>query len=85
MATEAKMETSVNQIGDTPTTIKIHKGVKVLTDIKTVLVEFVDKEGVKQTKLAFIFGDEVRFLKEDSLSGPVQDWVANNIFAALRK
>lgn len=62
--------------------VGVHKGVRVLP-VQTVLVEFTDKEdGTKKAKLAVILGEEVRFILDSSLSGPVQDWLSKNILIA---
>lgn len=79
---ETKAEMSVNQIGDGK--VGTHKNVRVLKDVQTVLVEFVDREGVKQTKLAIILaGQEVRFVSDEVFSGPVQKWLSDSILLAL--
>jgi len=80
---EMKAEMSVSQVGDSNSKIGQHKSVRVLKDISTVLVEFVDKDGTKQTKLAFIIAGEVRFISEDALSGPVTKWLSDQILIAL--
>lgn len=61
--------------------IGVHKGVRVLS-VPLIMVEFTDKDGSKQTKLAIIAGEEVRFLADTVVTGPVQDWLANNILKA---
>lgn len=61
-------------------TIGIHKGVRVL-NVPLILVEFTDKEGAKQIKLAVITGDQVRLLA-DEITRPAQDWLTENILKA---
>lgn len=61
--------------------VGVHKGVKAL-QIPLFVVEFTDREGEKNTKLAVLIGEEVRFLNNDSLSGPVQPNLANAILIA---
>lgn len=62
--------------------VRTYKGVRVVK-VPLVLVEFTDKESVKQTKLAVIIGEEVRFLASDALSNPAQDWLSSNILKAV--
>lgn len=84
MAETKVPEMQVSQIGDpVPSKVGKYKNVQVFKDIQTVLVEFTDKEGVKQTKLAVVIGREIRFFSEDVLSGPAQPWLADNILVAL--
>ncbi len=63
--------------------VKTVKGVRAL-EIKSYIVEFTDKEdGEKKARVAFIIGEEVRFLNDDALSGPAQSWLADNILKAI--
>lgn len=79
---EMKAEMSVNQIGDSK--VGTHKNVRVLKDVQTTLVEFVDRDGTKQTKLAIILaGQEVRFISDDVFSAPVAKWLSDSILIAL--
>ena len=61
--------------------IGVHKGVRVL-NIPVIMVEFTDKDGSKQTKLAIIAGKEVRFFADNVISSPAQEWLAGNILKA---
>lgn len=61
--------------------IGVHKNVRVI-NIPLIMVEYADKDGAKQTKLAVIVGREVRFLADNVVSSPVQDWLASNILKA---
>jgi hypothetical protein len=63
--------------------IKEHNAVKVMS-APSYLVQYEDgKTGKTEVKLAFIVGDEVRFLADDSLSRPAQSWLKNDILVAL--
>ncbi len=83
---EMKVATAVqvNQIGDSSSVVGTAKGVRVFKDVRTVLVEYEDKDGSKYTKLAVIIGNqEVRFFVETSLSGEAQSWLADRILTAV--
>jgi len=85
MAETKVAEMSVSQIGDPDNVVSAvgqHKGVRVFKDVKTVLVEYTDRDMVKQVKLALIIGQEVRFINDDSLSGPVTKQLADQILLA---
>lgn len=62
--------------------IGVHKNVRVVK-IPLIMVEYTDKDGTKQTKLALIAGREVRFIADNVISSPVQDWLASNILKAV--
>jgi hypothetical protein len=62
--------------------VKAHKNVKVMA-APTYLVNYTDGKGKTETKLALLVGSEIRFLKEGTLSKPVQQWLANDILIAL--
>ena len=63
--------------------IKEHNNVKVMS-APSYLVQYEDgKTGKTEVKLAFIVGEEVRFLADDSLSRPAQTWLRNDILVAL--
>jgi len=61
--------------------VGVHKGVRVL-NIPVIMVEFTDRDGSKQTKLAIIAGKEVRFFADNVVTSPAQDWLAGNILKA---
>jgi hypothetical protein len=48
----------------------------------TYLVEYVDGNGKKETRLAFIVGDQIRFLSDGGLTKPAQTWLKNKILVA---
>lgn len=63
--------------------IKEHNNVKVM-NAPSYLVQYEDgKTGKTEVKLAFIVGEEVRFMTDDSLSRPAQSWLRDNILVAL--
>jgi hypothetical protein len=47
------------------------------------LIQFTDGRGQTEIKVAFLLGDEIRFLNEDSLSRPAQEWLKNDILVSL--
>lgn len=65
-----------------PNNVGIHKNTRVIS-IPTILVEYVDKEGEKQTKLGVVVGEEVRFFSNEALSAPAQGWLTDSILKAM--
>ena len=65
------------------TSVSAHNSVKVIP-APSYLVNYTDGNGKAETKLAFILGDEVRFLADGGgLSKPMQEWLKNDILVAL--
>lgn len=83
MAETKAAEIPVNQIDGPKLSVGTYKGVRVLKDVSTVLVEFTDRDGLKQTKLAIIIGGtDVRFIADGALSGQVQKWLSDSVLLA---
>lgn len=61
--------------------IKSHKNVKIMK-APIYLVNYTDGHGKNETKLAFIVGEEVRFLQESALTKAAQQWLKNDILMA---
>ena len=60
--------------------VKTHNNVKLMP-APAYLVNFTDGHGENHTKLAFIVGEEVRFLDE-GLSRAAQQWLTRDILVA---
>lgn len=72
-------------IGKTPTETKSGRETKTLHNIlpiRTVLIDFTDGFGKNSVKIAFVIGNEVRFL-EGQLSGPAQSWLSDSVRSRL--
>lgn len=53
--------------------------------VETFLVKYTDGNGEEEVRMGFFVGNDVRFLKQDSLSKPAQTWLRDEIFRALGK
>lgn len=53
--------------------------------VETFLVKYTDGNGEEEVRMGFVVGNDIRFLKPDSMSKPAQSWLKDEIFAALGK
>lgn len=61
---------------------KKHNDVQVMP-APAYLVQYTDGNGETEVKIAFIVGNDIRFLAEGGLSKPAQQWLKNDILVAL--
>jgi len=62
--------------------MKSHKDVSVMP-APAYLVKYTDGNGKTEVKIAFIVGDDIRFLSDGGLSKPAQSWLKSDILVAL--
>lgn len=58
-----------------------HNSVKLM-EAPSFLVQYTDGNGNTEVRLAFILGGEVRFLENNALSKPAQQWLKNDVLVA---
>lgn len=52
--------------------------------VQTFLVKYTDGNGEEEVRMGFVVGGDIRFLRQDSLTKPAQNWLRDEIFKTLK-